>query len=53
VGESVKITVKNEEKTTTIEGEILKVEENRLTLLTNDGEKSLPINQVVKGSIIF
>lgn len=53
VGEEIKLFHRENERTIEVTGEILKVEEKHLTLMTGEGEKNFPLENVVKGKIIF
>ncbi len=53
VGERVRLTVTEAERTRDVEGEIVKVEDNRLSLSTAAGEAEFPLDRVVRGKIIF
>lgn len=53
VGEEIKLYLKEEDRTIEVAGEILKVEDKRLTLMTAEGERKFPLENVVKGKIVF
>lgn len=53
IGEEVRLSVKESERAIEVVGEIVKVENKRLTLMTVEGGRVFPLENVVRGKIIF
>lgn len=53
IGEEIKLFFKQDERTMEVAGEIVKVEDKRLTLMTGEGEQDFLLENVVRGKIIF
>jgi ribosome maturation factor RimP len=53
IGETIRLTLANGDRTSEVTGELVKVEDERLTLMTATGEDGFPLKNVVRGKIIF
>ena len=53
IGEMIKLMLRDGERTFEVTGEIVKSEENSVTLMTAKGEDTFLLENVVRGKIIF